>query len=108
MILPGLARKKFPARAIRNLAVLLPLAWTLTAGEARIDRIELLPPDYVAIHFDTEANRTYELQYVNHLPTNGSAWSNLYVAPNLPWPNHYVVTDYRTNQARFYRLRITP
>src|SRR5437899_1580817 len=96
MISRGIARNKFPACILRKSAVLLPFAWALTAGEVRIDHIELFLDNQVTIHFDTEANLTYELQYVNHIPTNGSAWSNLYVAPNLPFPNHYVVADYRT------------
>ena len=108
MILHGVAHKKFFARVAPSLAALLPFAWALTAGEVRIDHIELYAANQVTIHFDTEANRTYELQYVNHIPTNGSAWSNLYVAPNFPWPNHYVVLDDRTSQTRFYRLRVTP
>jgi hypothetical protein len=108
MIWHGMARKPSTTRVIGTLAVLLPLAWAVTADEARIDHLELFGTNYVTIHFDTAADRTYELQYVNYVPTNGSTWSNLYVAPSLPWPNHYVVTDYRTNRVRFYRLRVTP
>ena len=86
----------------------LPFALAVIAGEVRIDHIELFGSNYVTIHFDTEANRIYELQYVNGFPTNGSTWSNLYVAPSLPFPNHYVVVDDRNSDVRFYRLRVTP
>jgi hypothetical protein len=121
MTLRGVTRKQFltaspgpryvaaPLGCISRAVVALAVfALALIANETRIDHIELFESNYVTIHFDTLANLNYELQYVNYFPTNGSTWSNLYVAPNLPWPNHYVVADYRTNKARFYRLRVTP
>ncbi|HXJ59298.1 MAG TPA: hypothetical protein VNU68_21840 [Verrucomicrobiae bacterium] len=77
----------------------------LQATEPQISRIEPFLTDQVTIHFDTDANRTYQLQFL-HLPTGN--WSNLFVAPKIPFPNHYIVVDYRTNQSRLYRLRVTP
>lgn len=80
------------------------------AGEARIDRIELFLSDRVLIHFDTEANLTYELQVAETPGTNAStssSWSNLFVATSTPFPNHYVIVDTRTNRHRFYRLRVS-
>lgn len=83
----------------------------------RIDRIELLFTDLITVHFDTEPNRRYELQFIDAPPhgTNtvvatpaNPAWSNLFVAPAVPFPNHYVIADTRTNRHRFYRLRVTP
>lgn len=83
----------------------------------RIDRIELLFTDLVTVHFDTEPNRKYELQFIDALPrstnnlvapTPNASWSNLFVAPAVPFPNHYIVADTRTNRHRFYRLRVTP
>jgi hypothetical protein len=65
----------------------------------------------VLIHFDTEANRTYELQYTETLTTNGlpgGNWTNLFVAPNTDFPNHYVVPDTGTRPQRFYRLHAMP
>jgi hypothetical protein len=70
-----------------------------------IDRIEPFLTDQVTIHFDTAANYTYQLQYL-HLQTGN--WSNHFVAPKVPFPNHYIIVDYRTNGMRLYRLRATP
>ena len=72
--------------------------------------IEPFLTNQVLIHFDTDANRTYTLQYTEKIGSNGfagSTWSNLYKAPLLPFPNHYIVVDYRTNKMRFYRLSVT-
>src|SRR5262245_33585972 len=73
----------------------------LSGAEPHIDRIEPFLTNQVTIHFETDANRTYQLQFLH---SQTSAWSNLYVAPKLPFPNHYVVVDTRTNAARLYRL----
>lgn len=100
-------------------AIMGPLLVLLNAGvfawaaEPHIDHVELLGTNLVTIHFDTDANRTYALQYLDHLPagTNGAssgAWSNLTVIPATPFNNHYVLVDNRTNQHRFYRLSVTP
>jgi hypothetical protein len=82
---------------------------------AHIDRIELFLTNQITIHFETLPGWIYELQYLEEpvLASAGSmvslnGWSNLFVAPKLPFHNHYVVVDYRTNRARFYRLRVTP
>jgi hypothetical protein len=90
-------------------------AWTagfLSAAEPpRIDRIEFFLTNQVTLHFDTEANRVYELQFRNVEGLVSSSWSNLYVTPRFPFPNHYIVVDNidkRTNRARLYRLRVTP
>lgn len=84
----------------------------------RIDHIERFRfgTNEVLIHFDTTANRTFALQYVDAISpnarTNNSStwgnWSNLFVAPRLPFPNHYVILDSSTNRQRFYRLAVTP
>ena len=87
------------------------------ATPPRIDRIEPLFTDLVTVHFDTEPNRRYELQFIDALPRgknslvappSNAAWSNLFVAPAVPFPNHYIIADTRTNRHRFYRLRVTP
>ncbi len=79
------------------------------SAEARIDYIEVDGPRFVNIHFDTLPNRTYALQYRTVLnATNTTGWTNLFVAPSVPFNNHYVVSDSRTNRQRFYRLRVTP
>ena len=88
--------------------------------EPHIDLIDRLGTNLVTIHFDTEANRAYTVQYMDHLPcrTNGvlgatnsfptGGWSNLFTIPAFPFNNHYVIVDSRTNQHRFYRLGVTP
>ena len=35
-------------------------------------------------------------------------WTNLFVAPLLDSPSHYVVVDTRTRKQRFYRLHVYP
>jgi hypothetical protein len=77
------------------------------AASPRIDYIEPFQKDKVLIHFDTDPNFTYELQYTERLGTNGipaGPWTNLFVAPNLPSPNHYVIVDTRMSKQRYYRL----
>ena len=76
-----------------------------------ITKIEPFNTNQLLLHFDTEANYTYNLQYSDGVASNGvlvHAWSNLFTAPNYPFPNHYVILDYRTNRMRFYRLVATP
>src|SRR5256885_12652139 len=75
-----------------------------------IELIELYSTNQVLIHFDTDANRTYTLQFTDRIGSNGlagSGWSNLYRAPLLPFPSHYIVPATRTNRMRFYRLSVT-
>jgi hypothetical protein len=82
----------------------------LTAAPPVITLIRPFDTNGVTIHFDTEADREYILEYTDHLPKPGEhlTWSNLYTAPNLPFPNHYVILDTRTKPQRFYRLEATP
>ena len=93
--------------------ILLPFVWLALAQEPRIEFIERLGTNMVTIHFDTEANRSYTLQYVDPFDTgtNGapySSWSNLAVIPAVPFNNHYVWPDYSTSSFRIYRLAVTP
>src|SRR5262245_48054888 len=112
-----------PVRSHASVCARLTAAWlgaglvfaSVTASLAanyEIDHIEILDNKYVTIHFDTVANRTYTLQYRTSLnSSNGSltaGWTNLFTAPSQPFPNHYVVADFRTNRVRYYRLRVTP
>jgi hypothetical protein len=76
----------------------------LGAAEIRIDHIERLGSNQITIHFDTERNRKYSLQYTDR-PTG--QWFNLFQAPSLPYPSHYVIADTRTNGHRIYRLMAT-
>ena len=90
-----------------------------------IDLIERYGKHDLLLHFATDANRAYELQYtfklvgtnvtgVNSNNPAAGGWTNLYTVPRYPFPNHYVVPDFNvipgtmTNPARYYRLRVTP
>lgn len=77
------------------------------AAEPRIDYIEPFLTNQVLIHFDTEANRTYILQYTASLSTT-SRWSNMFTGFAFPFPNHYVVLDTNAAPQRFYRLSVKP
>jgi dipeptidyl aminopeptidase/acylaminoacyl peptidase len=87
------------------------------AATPRIDRIvktNILGRAQVEIHFSSDANRTYVLQSIAALPcstcSNSSSikWSNLATGFALPYTNHWIFNDTRTNKSRFYRLRVTP
>lgn len=71
----------------------------------RIDLIEPFLVNQVLIHFDTEADVAYELQYADSVGLNGQAeWTALFTAPLLPFANHYVIVDSRSSEQRYYRL----
>ena len=88
----------------------------LSLGEAAlaalptIDLIEPYLTSQVLLHFDTEANRTYELQYTETMTNGvpGGNWTNLFVAPSVPFQNHYIIVDTRMRPLRFYRLHVFP
>lgn len=118
---PRLQCRPFLNSAVFAVLLLVTGAARLGATEPNIYLIERFSSNQVTLHFNTDANRTYSLQYLDSLscPANGGmgcssynvpsgSWSNLWVAPRLAFPNHYVVTDYRTNRMRFYRLKVTP
>src|SRR5882762_5043169 len=91
-------------------ASVLGLSPSVQSGEPKIDLIERFQTNYVLIHFDTEANLTYELQYTETLTANGvpgGTWTNLF-GVNTDSPNHYVVVDTGMRPQRFYRLHVTP
>ena len=84
-------------------------------ADPRIDRIERFGPGGFTLHFDSEPNRAYELQFTTALAlgTNGTAstnWHRLYFVPSVPEIGHYVILDLgsKTNVHRVYRLAVTP
>ena len=79
----------------------------IAASPPRIEYIEKFSTNMVLIHFDTEANRTYFLQHTTNLSVAADDWEDIYEAPELPFPNHYVIVHYRTNAQGFYRLKVT-
>ena len=89
-----------------GMAALVLLFAVAHSAEPKIRLIEKFGTHQVVIHYDTEANRTYVLQYTsNALSTN---WSNLQTGFNFPfvWQWH-VTNDIGTNPSRFYRLRVS-
>jgi hypothetical protein len=116
-----LQSRAFVSSAAFAVLLLVAAAARLAATEPNIYLIEPFSSNQVTLHFNTDANGTYALQYLDSMscPTNGGiacssynvpngSWSNLWVAPRLPVPSHYIVPDYRTNRMRFYRLKVTP
>ncbi|HWX20631.1 MAG TPA: hypothetical protein VN578_12095 [Candidatus Binatia bacterium] len=93
-----------------GLVALALAGWSAKAAAPSIYLIELYRTNQVLIHFYTDPNLTYELQYSNTRTANGTpgGWTTLYVAPNLPFPNHYIIVDTRTDPFRFYRLKVSP
>jgi hypothetical protein len=90
------------------LAVVLFAGWA-GAAQPEIYLIERYSSNQVLLHFDTEANRTYTLQYTTNAPTRSNTnWFPLYTAPSAPFPDHYIVPDTATSAQRFYRLSVTP
>lgn len=102
-----------PDRRTRLGGIVLGLLWGVSAlrgGNASAPKIDYIEPflkDLVLIHFDTEPNASYDLQYSDSLTPSSQKWISLYVAPNLPFGNHYIIPDTRANPSRFYRLRVT-
>lgn len=97
----------------RRMALLggaLTLVCGAVATPPSIDYVEPFLATQLLIHFDTDANRTYFLEYTETLQNGvpAGAWTNLFTAPSLPFVNHYIVVDTRLRPQRFYRLRVTP
>jgi hypothetical protein len=97
---------------VAGLVALALLDGSARAGQPKISYIQTFRTNQLLIHFDTEANLTYILEYSDTLNSNGlpsGVWSILYVTPtNLPFPDHYIVLDNRTSPQRFYRLHVIP
>jgi hypothetical protein len=86
--------------------IALMAQFTAQPADPQITKIERFGTNQVLIHFDTEPNRTYVLQYANSLSFTN--WSNKYTGFAFPFSEHYIVPDYRTNNSRVYRLCVTP
>lgn len=62
----------------------------------------------VLVHFDTEADRRYELQFTTNVLVQ-SGWRKSFAPPVLPFKNHYVVYHEMTNgPTGCFRLLISP
>jgi hypothetical protein len=104
----ALRKRVGPARW--QIAFLLLLAFPMGAARPTISLIERYGSNQVLIHFDVQANTTCTLQCTDGIKTNSGSvtWSNLWVSPNLPFFEHYIVPDTRTQKQRFYRLQASP
>ena len=101
---------------------ILPFNWPLVVAgfflsiEAVWSPLRATQPDiylfekigaYWLIHFNTDANRAYTVQYRN---STTDSWKTLGVPiPAKPFADHYIAADLAsTNKMRFYRLVVTP
>jgi hypothetical protein len=82
------------------------------AGQADVGvyLLEFYQTNQILVHLNAAPSKTNILQYSSSL-SKGAVWSNLFVAPVLPFTNHYVIVD--TNNARatpqrYYRLLVLP
>ena len=80
------------------------------ANPPEIYLIERFLTNQILLHFDTEGDRTYYLQYTDSLTLTSTGivarWSNLLTVP--AFPNHWVIVDSGTATQRFYRLSPIP
>jgi len=97
---PGLVRALFPG------ALALAIVMEAAATDPHIDLIERYGTNQATIHFNTDANRTYVLQYSS--AKNFGTWSDLFTIPSAPFPNHFVLVARATNAFGFFRLAVTP
>jgi hypothetical protein len=92
------------------MVVLLFVAWPTGAAPPVISKIERYGSNQVLVHFDVQPNTTCTLQWTDAVKTKSGSvnWSNLWVSPNLPFFEHYIISDTGTQRQRFYRLQVGP
>src|SRR5689334_8430654 len=99
------------------LILVAPLCVATRAADPKINGIEPYSTNQVIVHFDTEARRAYSLEYSdswcystqnNTLTFGCTTWKSIFSTPAIPFANHYVIVDSKTNLHRIYRLRVTP
>src|SRR5260370_40318252 len=96
------------AVAIALFASVLTPVW-VHSDQPRIEFIETFSTNQVRIHYGTPPNHSYVLQRIDVLSSNGvvlTNWSNMHTGFAFPFTNHYIIPDTRTNQTRFYRLKV--
>src|SRR6266511_5373624 len=79
---------------------------TAPATDPHIELIKRAGTNWITIHFNTEANRTYTLQYSSRL--NYGSWSNIYTAPADADSNRYTVLVPAKSGSGFFRLSVRP
>lgn len=104
-----------PRARIRLTAILM---WFLAATPSNAQSLApfyLIEPyldSGVLLHFDTLPFKKYELQASTNfaIASPGSIqWSTLYTVPAVPFGNHYIILDPRTNApTKCYRIVVSP
>jgi len=94
-------RKGFSCALVLGLVI-----QTTRATDPQIDYIERYGTNKVTIHFNTDANRTYTVQYST--TANPGTWTNVMTVPAEPFINHFVAVAWATNANNFFRLSVTP
>ena len=106
------AHRSVAARILAVSLVWMAASWSARATEPKINWIQIPSylPGVVLLHFETDANRAYEIQYIDYAPTNGATWSVLAPVPLSGSTEHYVWPDFLSPsiKQRFYRLQAAP
>jgi hypothetical protein len=104
------AHRSVAAGSLAVSLVWMAASWSARATQPKINWIQFNPPNLVLLHFETDANRAYEIQYIDYAPTNGATWSVLAPIPLSGSPEHYVWPDFLppSIKQRFYRLQAAP
>src|SRR5436190_15926989 len=76
--------------AILTAALMAIASLSANGGQPKIDRIEpFLNTPNLLIHFDTEPDRIYIVEYVTSLTATN--WTGIYTTPPDSEPSHYVL-----------------
>lgn len=104
-----------PARHGQNWLVgASALVWTAlgvqAGGPPTFYLIEPFLKKAVLVHFDTEANRRYDLEFsTNALSAPPGTWRSVYTVQPLPFQDHFIVYHETTNgPVGCFRLVATP
>ncbi len=98
----------------RRLALAFALVGAFAAVAMETPTFYLIEPYVLGgflLHFDTQADRRYDLQYSTNLLSDPKSprWTTFYVVDAVPFDNHYVILDPETNNlVRCYRFVVTP
>ncbi len=86
------------------------LALQAAGGPPTFYLIEPFLKRAVLVHFDTEPNRRYDLEFsTNALSAPPGTWRSVYTVDALPFDDHFIVYHETTNgPVGFFRLVATP
>jgi len=85
-------------KAVFRTTCLLLLIMPSRAAQPLIGKIELYSSNQVLVHFDVQPNTTCTLQWTDGVKNqkDSPVWWDLWVSPNLPFFEHYIIQDTRT------------